>query len=194
MLTPDIRREIKEEIKTSMYVLLSSLAGKTTSQAEDIQQLFPEMDTIESRPVVHPYGLCSRAPQGTNSVAARLGEHVNNRIIIGHRDNARKNITLDEGEVILYNQYGQQIRLENKKIKLGKGASEPAVLGDVLADILGKILDTLIAGDFLLTTGPGSPTAPNPAKALALTNYKTQYVTTAATNILSQETFLERTP
>jgi hypothetical protein len=37
---------------------------------------------------------------------------------------------------------------------------------------LAAILDVLIAGDHLLVTSPGNPTAPNPAKALLLSNAK----------------------
>jgi hypothetical protein len=141
---------------------------------------------------MHPYGIVSRAPEGTNSVAARMGEHASNRMIIGHMDNARKDISLNEGEVVFYNKHGQQVRLEQDKINLGKSADEPVVLGNVLVELLGEILDILINGNSVLTTTPGNPSAPNPLIASQLTAFKSQYLTTATTNILSQETFVER--
>ena len=68
------------------------------------------------------------------------------------------------------------------KILLGKVAStqtEPLVLGSVLQTYLGQvhaklgaIMDVLIAGDFVLITSPGNPSAPNPAKISTLTTLK----------------------
>ncbi len=192
MLDPQLRREIRDEIRQSLSVLIPALTSATTNQTETIDQLYPNMPKIQNRPIMHPYGLVSRAPEGTNSIAARIGEHVSNRIIIGHMDNARKDISLNEGEVILYNEHGQQLRLEQDKINLGKSANEPAVLGNVLVKLLGEILDILINGNSVLSTTPGNPTAPNPLVASQLRVFKSQYLTTAATNILSQETFVER--
>lgn len=72
--------------------------------------------------------------------------------------------------------------LEDGKTLIGKKGNtpnEPVVLGLVLKQYLedlhtklGAILDTLIAGDFLLVTSPGNPTAPNPAKIATLTQLK----------------------
>lgn len=193
MLDPNLRREIQDEIRQTLMVILPALTGsKTTSQTETIDQLYPGMPEIADRPIMHPYGVVSRAPKGTNSIAARIGEHTSNRMIIGHMDNARKDISLNEGEVVLYNEFGQQIRLEQDKINLGKSADEPAVLGNVLVELLGEIMDILINGNSVLTTTPGNPSAPNPLVASQLTAFKSQYLTTATTNILSQETFVER--
>ena len=192
MLDPFIRREIRDEVRRVLDVLLVAKAGTTAAQTETIDQLYPQMPKIEDRPVVHPYGLVSRAPVGTKSVIGRVGEHTTSRIILGHMDAERENISLNEGEVVLYNEYGQQIQLQQSKIVLGASAEEAAVLGNTLVEMLGKVLDILIAGNFLIVTGPGSPTAPNPAEVAKLSTYKSQYLSTASTNILSQETFLER--
>jgi hypothetical protein len=76
-----------------------------------------------------------------------------------------------------------RIRIGEGFIGLGKDGAEqtePVPLGLVLKtyleDIheqLADILDILIAGDHVLTTSPGSPTAPNPAKAVLLNQAKT---------------------
>lgn len=192
MLSPELKREIREEIRQFMRIILPALASSNTSQVESINNLYPGMSEIPDRPIMHPYGLVSRAPVNTNSITARVGEHISNRITLGHIDNERKNISLNEGEVVLYNQFGQQIRLENEKINLGKNANEPAVLGQQLLDLLTDIIDKLIAGDLFLTTTAGNPTAANPLRVAELNALKTQYITTEDTNIISQEVFLER--
>jgi hypothetical protein len=71
---------------------------------------------------------------------------------------------------------------ESGEILMGGAASTPdqnVVLGKILQQYLkdvhaqlAAILDVLIAGDHVLTTSPGNPTGPNPAKALLLTNAK----------------------
>ena len=71
---------------------------------------------------------------------------------------------------------------EDGKTSVGKKGGtpeEPVVLGLVLKQYLedlhtklSEIMDTLIAGDFLLVTSPGNPTAPNPAKMATLTQLK----------------------
>jgi hypothetical protein len=113
-------------------------------------------------------------------------------VILGVRDSGRTALNLEVGEAALYNEFGQIILLKEDLIELGDGAADPAVLGTELKELLVIILDMLIAGQHTLTTSPGNPTSPNPAKALELTNAKLKYITTATTNILSQETFLRR--
>jgi phage gp45-like len=193
MLDPFIRREIRDEVRRVLDVLLVAKAGETTAQTETIDELYPQMAKIAERPVMHPYGLVSRAKQTTKSVIGRVGEHTTSRIILGHMDADRDNISLNEGEVVLYNQYGQQIRLEDGKINLGENSDEPAVLGQQLVDFLTEIIDILIAGNLCLTTTAGNPTASNPTVAAQLNTFKSKYLTTASTNIVSQEVFLERT-
>lgn len=192
MLSPHDRSEVMRIVKEMIMVVLPAVTSATTAQTESFKRLYDSPTEIPTRPIVHPFGLVSRAPVGTNCVTARLGDHASNRIIIGHIDNARKDIALNSGEVVLYNEYGQQIRLENGKINLGKEADEPAVLGNVLTEFLGLVTDALVAGTLCLTTTPGNPTAPNPTIAAQLTAYKAQYLTAPTTNILSQETFVER--
>jgi hypothetical protein len=113
-------------------------------------------------------------------------------VILGVRDSGRTALDIDVGEVALYNEFGQVILLKEDFIELGDGAADPAVLGTELSELLVIVLDILIAGNHVLTTSPGNATAPNPAKALELTQAKAKYLTMAATNILSKETFLRR--
>lgn len=104
-----------------------------------------------------------------------------------------------------------QLRLkQNGNILVGgKDADSPAVLGDVMVEgmdslisSLNNLIDaiTINAANFILVTGaPGGPSPLNPAIAVVLTNVKvalaalqSQYFDTAATNILSQQTFVKR--
>lgn len=84
--------------------------------------------------------------------------------------------------------------------------SEPLVLGNVLKTYLETldtkitaIVDLILGGDISLSTSPGSPTAPNPSKLVAITQIKTdlvaaklEFLTTTSTNILSQLAKTER--
>lgn len=139
MMDGQIRRFIQEEIKRQMNIILNSETGQTTESTETIQNLFPGMPSIPDRPVSHTYGISSRAPQGTISVVARVGDHFGNRMVIGHRDKNRP--TLNEGETILYDAYGHIVYCSQSKIQIGsKGASEPFVLGNVLQSLLSQFL------------------------------------------------------
>ena len=115
-----------------------------------------------------------------------------------------------DGDVILTSRQEKDLYLGGKKGHLTdfdlSVATEPVVLGNVLATGLGAlltkiegILDQLIAGDIFLVTSPGNPTAPNPAKTTALNTLKSDigtirstYLTDASTNIKSKVWFTIR--
>ncbi len=139
----DMIRFIRQEIKREVNVILAGQAGVTTQESEDIQNLFPGSPTIPARPVMHPYGFTSRAKQGTISVTARHGDHVGNRIILGHRDSERPD-DFEEGEVVLYNQFGLQMRLLEDRILIGSADSDKnAVLGPDLQAMLSTVLQAI---------------------------------------------------
>lgn len=143
MMDSSALKFIREEIQRQINVILSGSSGANDQFSEDISEMFPGMPTITKRPVMHPYGLASRAPSGTLQVVARQGEHFGNRLILGHRDANRP--SMSQGETVLYNQYGQQIYLENGKIHIGKKtSSNPTVLGNELKDLLTLILNHIM--------------------------------------------------
>ena len=191
-LTPEMLLAVRREVKNHLNVILNATVGASTNEDAEIVQPVPGGPRTAKRPVVHPYGFVSRAPEGKIAVTGRVGEHPGAQVILGHRDSGRTALDLLEGEVALYNEFGQAILLKDGLINLGADADDPAVLGTELKELLVIILDILIAGQHTITTSPGTVTAPNPAKALELTNAKLKYLTTATTNILSQETFLQR--
>lgn len=158
MTESDIRRLINAEVKRQVNILLFGAAGSNTNQSEDIDQMFPGMPTIAARPVMHPYGVSSRAPAGTIQVVGRMGEHIGNRTVLGHRDANRP--TGNVGESFLYDAYGHIVYLSEDKIQIGsKGADEPFVLGNVFKAMMDTLLEILMEHQHI-TTVPGVQTTP----------------------------------
>lgn len=201
-----IRRLIETEVKRHLDIILHGSAGTNTQESEDIDSLYPGMGTIVKRPIMHPYGMASRAPKETISVVVKVGDHPGNRMTIGHRDSERPD-DIQEGELVLYNELGQRIYLKVGKVLIGSSsADEPAVLGNVLVDMLTDLIGfidsfagTVETGPIAITTTPGNPAPTHPVVIAALTALraqlalsKTQYLSTPTTNIISQEVFTER--
>lgn len=82
--------------------------------------------------------------------------------------------------------------LDAPQIELGDGANNPVVLGNELVDLFNQLIDILKAGTVCMSTSPGAPCAPNPPIVAQLTALATNLLTTASTNILSQQVFAER--
>lgn len=157
MIQSEVRRFIQQEIRRQMNIVLSGKAGANDQFTETIDEMFPGMPGMLSRPVMHPYGLVSRAPMGTLSVTARQGDHTGNRLVLGHRDVNRP--SLEEGEVQLYNEFGQAVYLKNGSVHLGEaGASNPAVLGDELKAFLSDLIQWLLTHTHVGNLG--APTSP----------------------------------
>jgi len=195
MLDAEIRREIRREIKNHLNIILNCQLGESTTEDQEIEQVFPGAPKLNKRPIVHPYGFVSRAPKGKLGVSAQVGEHIGARIILGVRDDARADMSfLEDGEACLYSENGEKIVLRNDRTQLGsENADNPVVLGNEIKDLLSQLIAILKAGTICLTTTPGNPTAPNPTVVVQLTNLEATYLTSAATNILSQHVFAERT-
>lgn len=93
----------------------------------------------------------------------------------------------DENNVVIYNNSTKLAITPDGSVKFGSDGSSsdnPIVLGTEIKEKLEAILDILIAGDLCLTTSPGNPTAPNPARAAEFTTIKAQL-----TEILSEKHF-----
>lgn len=156
----DALRMIREEIRNSMQLLLFGQAGLPQANdrepTEIIENLYVQMPSTEPRPVIHPYGMVSRAPRGTPSLVGQVGDHIGSRFVLGHRDPARPKV--QAGEVALYDANGnvllmkegltslttEELQVLSSMIKLGSDSSgEPLVLGIVLKDLLLQILTQL---------------------------------------------------
>lgn len=143
-MTGDEIRFIREEIRKQMNIILNAETGVTDSQTETIQKLFPGMPNIDTRPVVHPYGLVSRAVQGVISVVARVGDHFGNRMVIGHRDNARPS-DVDEGETIIYSVGDYRVKVSKTQILVGKGTDyEPVMVGETTRQFLISLVQLIV--------------------------------------------------
>lgn len=191
MIDSEILRAIRQEIKKHVNVILPGEAGTNTVESEDIQNLYPSMPQIPQRPVMHPYGVVSRAPKGTIQVTGRVGDHPGARVVMGHRDNKRP--TLESGETILYDQFGHIVYLSKTKMQFGSKASdEPMVLGNVNLEFMGKLLDAFLNAPQIGFDVFSLPVFLDPAIRALLVQYKAQYLTAPSTNIVSQVTFTER--
>lgn len=193
MLSPEIKKAIRQEIKQQMNVILNCVLQESTTEDQEIDQVYPGATLLEKRPVVHPYGLVSRAPKGTIGVTARVGEHIGSRLILGCRDTERADIDLNEGDVCLYDANGNQIELNAQGVHLGSSeADNPIPLGNETLALFSAICDTFITAALGISTAPGNPITPNPAVVAQFTALKLQYITNTATNILAQKVFAEK--
>lgn len=141
-MDPNLIAFLKLEIRKQVNIILSGQAGTNTQFTETIENLFPGMPGIIERPVMHPYGISSRAPRGTIQVTGRQGDHFGNRIILGHRDANRP--SMNEGETVIYNQFGRAIRVVEDAILVGgEDSAENIVLGQVFKSLMSNLLGAL---------------------------------------------------
>lgn len=161
-MTPEIKRYIQMEIRKQMRVITSGAAGTTTMTSEDIQSLMPGMPTIPARPIMHPFGFASRAPQGLISVTAQVGEHPGNKMTLGHRDKSAP--ALLEGESVSYSAGGYRVAVKNGEIFVGKesGGLEHMVVGETLKAMLISLITAINAHthEFQYLPGPGPTPVP----------------------------------
>lgn len=156
MTDGEVIRFIRMEITKQLNVILSGKTASATEQSEDIEEMFPGMPTVTQRPVMHPYGFVSKAKTGTLSVVARQGEHIGNRMVLGHRDKDRPT-DLEEGETAIYSLGKYTVRSRNGKLELGKdGDYEEMVMGETLR----QFLILLIQHIMLHTHQSNVPSAP----------------------------------
>lgn len=128
-----IRREIARQVSIVMHGKTADTNIDDAAGTESIDACPPGAPTIEGRPVVHPYGLVSRAKKDTIAVVARVGDHPGNKMVLGHRDANRPKLGA-AGEVALYDAFGNRILLQDGKIvvtlddklELGAGATKEA--------------------------------------------------------------------
>lgn len=142
MTREEIRQIVWQEINRSLHIVLTGISASADGANEDIQSMLAGLPTIPTCPVAFPYGLAAKTPDGVSQLILQGGNSVHNRFVAGHFDAGRP--ALGGGEVCLYNQYGQQVRLENGKIKLGSASSsEPLLLGKTFQTLMKTILDAI---------------------------------------------------
>ena len=159
MITPEIKQFIRAEIQRSLMLILSGQAGVNTSQTETIEAPgYPGSNSMEDRPVMHPFGFVSRAPAGIISVIGRQGNDPGNYLVLGHRDKNRPEI--DNGAAAMYasdgSAVGPMVAANANGIFVGKEgtANKPLLLGTEGNTFFGQLLDLIIAH---VHPSPGSP-------------------------------------
>jgi phage gp45-like len=189
MIDPALLTAIRREIAKQVNIVLSGLSGSNDSLTEDINAIYPGAPTFQGRPIMHPYGLVSRSPTGTLQVTARVGDHPGARMVLGHRDADRPSV--NQGEVQLYNQFGQAIYLKDGEIHIGKPtSSDPVPLGTELSAFLTSFI-TLFE-NHSHTGNLGFPTPLDPGDMASAANLKANNLDNKA--ILSDYIFVEKSP
>jgi hypothetical protein len=124
-----IRREIKNMAQSMFYGFTDSTQPDDKVGLESIQSLVPGMPTITKRPVMHPFGLYSRAVPGTMDVVAMQNGDPAALLILGHRDTKRPKLD-DDGDVILYDGTGKHtIKLSKSKgVEIAAGSDDPVAI------------------------------------------------------------------
>lgn len=154
MTESEISSMIKREVARQVNVILSGQSAGATESTEDINGLYTGMPALPGRPVMHPFGFCSKAPNGTIQVVARHGDHTGNRIVLGHRDAGRPT-DLEDGETAAYSTSGYRIVWQKGAVMIGQGSTlEPLVMGETLNTFLTNLLNLLIAHTH---AAPGTP-------------------------------------
>lgn len=160
MTESEILNFIRKEIAKQVNIVIAGLAGNNDQFSEDIASQYPGAPTVSGRPVMHPYGLVSRAPSGTIQTVARVGTHPGNRMVLGHRDAKRP--ALNSGEVQLYNAFGQAIYLKNGEVHIGiAGAADPVILGNETNQFLTAFLNLFINHTHIGNLGYSTPLNPD---------------------------------
>lgn len=134
---------VRKEIARACSVILHGRTAETqvddAPSTESVDDCPPGAPTIEGRPVMHPYGLASRAKANTTAVIARVGDHPANKMIIGHRDKDRPALE-NEGDVALYDMHGNVLMLRDTDPYIDTGDRKFSVGGkDLGDDLLGAI-------------------------------------------------------
>lgn len=174
MMTSEEMRYIRDEIRNAVNVVMTAQAGGQNSTFEQtIANQYAGQAQLTNRPIMFPYGMVSRMPPKTGIMTARLGDHPGNRTVLGALDENRPDCP--ELGTVLYNAFGAKIVLDKLKIQVGsEDADEPLVLGKVMLDFAGKLLDA-ISQLTVVCTSPGNSSSP-PVNIAAFQGLKAQFV------------------
>ena len=143
MISPEERRYIREEIRRQIQIITAGETAGNDATTEDIGSQFPGMPTQTKRPLMHPYGLASRAPVGTKSVTAKVGDHPGNVMTLGHRDKDKPD-DIEVGESCLYSSGKFRVYARGDKLVLGKdGDYEVLVVGETLLEFLKELIQLI---------------------------------------------------
>jgi len=139
--------------------------------------------------IAFPYGFVSGPTSGVKAFFLNLFGSSDSPVIVAQTDLDRPSV--QQGEVMLYNEFGQKIYLKNGKILLGStAAASPAVLGDVFTTQQLALLDLLLNHKHVCSA-PGAFTAAlDPTTISGISNMKASPLNDGS--IVSSEIFVEK--
>lgn len=191
-LTPEDIKFIRQLMDQRLNLILPGVSQNATGRREDVANRYPGLPVITDRPVMSPWGFVSRAPAGTPQVTARMGAHPANVMVLGHMD--LQPPAIGAGETAFYStgvvfkllkdklqliqqQSGFSVEATSSAVTAGKNdTQETLVAGETLVELLGLVIDWMVAHTHI-TTAPGASTTAAPT-ASDLTALKAQYLTT----------------
>jgi len=185
------RREVVDIVRQEFAQILMGRVAETDSKGRAKARRFGTETPFENARQIQPFGLTSRPPAPMESLVVPINGDPTHLVLVGQFDGDRP--ATEVGEAALYGADGQLVYLKTGgHVLIGsKAAAEPAVLGNVLKEFLTTFIDALLNAPQIGQDIIG-PVFLDPALRTNLINYKAQYLTNAATNIVAQKTFVER--
>lgn len=173
-----IRKVIRQEMSP---IVMGQMVSNETESRSTIKRLGNEGPRKNIRSIM-PFGFASKAPANTQAFIVPAGNDPTNQNILGHFDEGNRP-ALDDGDVALYDAFGNIFKISNGKFQLGsETSSQNLVLGPALMSFLGQFLD-LVANH--THPGIGSP----PSNAANFESLKSSPV--EDNSLLSQKSFTE---
>lgn len=197
----EMMRMIKSVVRNELALASMALQTDTADQKRATTRRFATDSPIDGLRSIQPFGVSSRAPDGTDCMQVPVGGDPSHMNVIGHFDPARP--AVEKGETMLYNEFGDRIYvsdgviiattpqwvLESDAIFLGSdSADEPFVLGKVFKQFAEDVLQA-IAIHTHISALPGYPTPP-PQNAVTFQTLKASPIQDEA--ILSDKIFGEK--
>lgn len=189
MTESEIIKLVKETIKQTLAPILMGTIVSNEDVNRSTVKHFANSGPIPKARNIQPFGVASRAPAGTQGLIVPIAGDITHLNLVGHFDDGRP--AVENGELCLYNQFGQQIYLESGKIHIGKKTtSNPAPVGNELKSFLLDLVAWLETHTHVITL-PGLDSLP-PTEVADLTAIKAANLDND--NILSDYIFVEKTP
>lgn len=185
------RREVIDIVRQEFAQILLGQVAATDAKGRAKASRFGVETPFENTRMIQPFGLTSRPQAPMQSLVVPINGDPTHLVLVGQFDEGRP--ATEEGEACLYGADGQVVYMKTGgEVLIGsQAADEPAVLGNVLAEFLTALIDALLEAPQIGQDIVG-PVFLDPALRAQLVLFKAQYLSTEATNILAQKTFVER--
>lgn len=170
----DALNRLLNPIKRKISMMVARGRVELVTDAKKIQQMqatFLADETLDRLERIQEFGFTSTPKPGAQVVALFLNGSRDHGVIIACDDGTVRPQDVAEGEAAVYSYGKYQVRVKNDRIQVGKdGTYETVVVGETLAELLGKLIDDLA------THTHGAPGAP-PTQATTISARKDSYIT-----------------